>query len=165
MFRQGAQHLSTRARYGAARFTATPVIGSAIISKSASARPVLTRQASLVMAQDLTGSTPDSVRTLVTAPNAAMLAQSVNCLVDPRVWQQISGKVSVLNAAEGAIVDIPVENARLVATQPLSIDNMRLIAAGWLSLNRNIYVLLAFILALVLACHALVLEGRGSEGT
>ncbi|OJX99761.1 MAG: hypothetical protein BGP04_19005 [Rhizobiales bacterium 62-17] len=115
-------------------------------------RPVLTRQASLVMAQDLTGSTPDSVRTLVTAPNASMLAQSVNCLVDPRVWQQISGKVSVLNAAEGAIVDIPVENARLVATQPLSIDNMRLIAAGWLSLNRNIYVLLAFILALVLAC-------------
>ncbi|WP_170850294.1 MULTISPECIES: cellulose biosynthesis cyclic di-GMP-binding regulatory protein BcsB [unclassified Beijerinckia] len=115
-------------------------------------RPVLTRQASLVMAQDLTGSTPDGVRTLVTAPNAAMLAQSVACLIDPRVWQQISGRVSVLNAAEGAMVDIPVENARLVATQPMSIDNMRLIAAGWLSLNRNIYVLLAFILALVLAC-------------
>lgn len=114
-------------------------------------RPILTRQASLIVAQDLINGAPDSLRTLVTAPNAAVLAQSVNCLVDPRVWQQIAGRVSVLNAAEGAIANIPVETSYLIATQPLSIDNMRLIAAGWLSLNPNIYVFMVLILALLLA--------------
>jgi hypothetical protein len=114
-------------------------------------RPILTRQASLIVAQDLVNGAPDSLRTLITAPNAAVLAQSVACLVDPRVWQQMAGRVSVLNAAEGAIVNIPVETSYLVATQPLSIDNMRLIAAGWLSLNPNIYVFVVLILALLLA--------------
>ena len=114
-------------------------------------RPVLTRQASLIVAQDLVGGSPENLRTLITAPNAAVLAQSVACLVDPRVWQQIAGRVSVLNAAEGAIVNIPVENSYLIPTQPLSIENMRLIAAGWLSLNPNIYVFMALILAVLLA--------------
>jgi len=114
-------------------------------------RPVLTRQASLIVAQDLVNGSPDSLRTLITAPNAAALAQSVSCLVDPRVWQQMAGRVSVLNAAEGAIVNIPVETSYLIATQPLSIDNMRLIAAGWLSLNPNIYVFMILILALLVA--------------
>ncbi|MDF2116470.1 cellulose biosynthesis cyclic di-GMP-binding regulatory protein BcsB [Roseiarcaceae bacterium H3SJ34-1] len=114
-------------------------------------RPILTRQASLIVAQDLVNGSPDSLRTLVTAPNAAVLAQSVSCLVDPRVWQQIAGRVSVLNAAEGAIVNIPVETSYLIATQPLSINNLRLIAAGWLSLNPNIYVFMVLILALLLA--------------
>ncbi len=114
-------------------------------------KPAFTKQASLIIAQNILGATGDDVRTVVIAPTAAQLAQSVDCLVDPRVWRQIGGGVSVLNAADGEIVEIPAESPRLIQTQPLSIENTRLIVAGWLSLNRAIYVELALVIALVLA--------------
>jgi hypothetical protein len=91
------------------------------------------------------------VRTIVIAPNAAQLAQTVDCLVDPRVWRQIGGRIAVLNAADGEIVEIPSDSPRLIPTQPLSIENSRLIIAGWLSLNTAVYVELALVLALLLA--------------
>jgi hypothetical protein len=92
-----------------------------------------------------------SVTTLVTAPNAAMLVQAAACLVDPRVWQQIAGRVAVLDASEGKVSSIPVQKTRLVVTAPLTVSNVRLITAGWLSLNSEIYVASALLLGLALA--------------
>lgn len=40
---------------------------------------------------------------------------------------------------------------RLIVTQPLTIENSRLIVAGWLSLNSQVYVAMAFAAALLLA--------------
>jgi hypothetical protein len=114
-------------------------------------KPAFTRQASLIVAQNILGSSGDNVRTIVIAPNAAQLAQTVDCLVDPRVWRQIGGRIAVLNAADGEIVEIPSDSPRLIPTQPLSIENSRLIIAGWLSLNTAVYVELALVLALLLA--------------
>ena len=93
----------------------------------------------------------DSVATLVTAPNAAMLVQAAACVVDPRVWQQIAGRVAVLDASEGKVSSIPVEKTRLVVTAPLTISNVRLITAGWLSLNTDAYIVAALVLGIVLA--------------
>ena len=114
-------------------------------------KPAFTKQASLIVAQNILGSNSDSVRTLVIAPSAAQLAQSVDCLVDPRVWRQVGGQVAVLNASDAEVVEVPAENPRLIPTQPLSIENSRLIIAGWFSLNTKIYVELALCIALLLA--------------
>jgi hypothetical protein len=114
-------------------------------------KPAFTKQASLIVAQNILGSNSDSVRTLVIAPSAAQLAQGVDCLVDPRVWRQVGGQVAVLNASDAEVVEVPSDSPRLIPTQPLSIENSRLIIAGWFSLNTKIYVELALCLALLLA--------------
>ncbi|MDB5571611.1 MAG: cellulose synthase regulator protein [Hyphomicrobiales bacterium] len=114
-------------------------------------RPALTQQASLIVAQSLEGDSARGVRTLVTAPDAVSLSQSVACLVDPRVWRQIAGRIAVLNGSDGQVVDVPVDVSRLIMTQPLSVQNSRLIMAGWLSLNSKIFVALALLMAAILA--------------
>ncbi len=111
----------------------------------------ITSNSSLIMAQNILGDTTDFVWTVVTAPNSGMLAQSIGCLVDPRVWRQIAGRIAVLNADDGAVVVIPATDSRLIPTQPLSVWNVRLIVAGWFSLNGKVYVLSALALALMLA--------------
>ena len=113
--------------------------------------PAFSPTTSMVVAQGMTGERRDSVTTLVTAPNAPMLVQAAACLVDPRVWQQIAGRVAVLDASEGKVSSIPVQQTHLVVTAPLTVSNMRLITAGWLSLNTEMYVLSALLLGLVLA--------------
>ena len=113
--------------------------------------PAFSPTTSMVVAQGMTGERRDSVTTLVTAPNAPMLVQAAACLVDPRVWQQIAGRVAVLDASEGKVASIPVQQTHLVVTAPLTVSNMRLITAGWLSLNTEMYVIGALVLALVLA--------------
>ncbi len=114
-------------------------------------RSPISNQASLIMAQNILGDTTNDVWTIVTAPNTGWLAQSVACLVDPRVWRQVAGRIAVLNAGDGAIVDVPATDSRLIPTQPLSIQNVRLIIAGWFSLNGKIYVFSAMMIALLLA--------------
>ncbi|MFZ9501480.1 MAG: cellulose biosynthesis cyclic di-GMP-binding regulatory protein BcsB [Beijerinckiaceae bacterium] len=111
----------------------------------------LTRQASLVVAQQIEGDQPSDVVTLVTAPDAATLLHSVDCLVDPRVWRQIGGRVAALNMSDAQVVAMQETDPRLISTQPLSLQNARLIAAGWFSLNRQIYVGLALFICLCLA--------------
>ncbi|GAC1328666.1 MAG: cellulose biosynthesis cyclic di-GMP-binding regulatory protein BcsB [Beijerinckiaceae bacterium] len=113
--------------------------------------PVFSPTTSMVVAQGMSGESRNAVVTLITAPNAPMLVQAAGCLVDPRVWNQIAGRLSVLDASEGKISSIPVSKARLVVTAPLTISNMRLISAGWLSLNSETYVIGALVLALLLA--------------
>ncbi|MCB1544405.1 MAG: hypothetical protein KDJ30_09070, partial [Rhodoblastus sp.] len=123
--------------------------GAALVSGPA--EPEINSRASLIFAQNMIGDTIDDVWTLVTAPTSADLAESVPCLVDPRVWRQIAGRMSILDASEGSVVVAPARAQRLIATQPLTIENSRLIAAGWLSLNSQIYVVAALVVAMLLA--------------
>ena len=106
---------------------------------------------SLLIAQALLGSDTDDVWTVVIAPNSALLAETVNCLSDPRVWRQVEGRVAMLDASDGRITSLPPEQLRFVATQPLSVSNIRLIAASWLSINSGAYVALTLALAIILA--------------
>jgi hypothetical protein len=115
------------------------------------AAPTLTRQASLVVAQNIDGDEPSNVTTLVTAPDAVTLFHSVACLVDPRVWRQISGRVAALNMSDAQVVTMQSSDPRLIGTQPFSLQNARLIAAGWFSLNSQIYVALALLIGVALA--------------
>lgn len=111
----------------------------------------LNRNSSLILAQNILGRSADHVWTVVTAPNSGLLAQSMGCLVDPRVWRQISGRIAVLNSDDGAVGTIAASDPMLIVTQPLSVGNLRLIIAGWFSLNSKIYVLCALLMALTLA--------------
>ncbi len=111
----------------------------------------LTSQSSLLLVQSILGGTSDDIWTVVTAPNAGILAESVACLVDPRVWTQVSGRISALDGSEGAVTSSPSATARFIATQPLLLRNVRLIAAGWLSNNTGVFVLLGLSSALVLS--------------
>ncbi|MCC3245523.1 cellulose biosynthesis cyclic di-GMP-binding regulatory protein BcsB [Methylocystis sp. WRRC1] len=111
----------------------------------------MTSQTLLALGQNILGAESGEVWTVVTAPNADLLADSVACLVDPRVSRQIGGRVSLLDLSQAKINVTPVDNARFVVTQPLSVGNVRLIAAGWLSLHSLYYVAGAVSLAVTLA--------------
>lgn len=113
--------------------------------------PAVTRGTPLVVAQSILGSNAEDVRTIVTAPDSVALQQSVACLVDPRVWRQIAGRMAILDTADGRIVPVPVQGSTLIATQSFSVQNVRLIVAGWLSLNNKIYVVLMLLVAALLA--------------
>jgi hypothetical protein len=104
---------------------------------------------SLLIAQVPLGAGADDIWTLVTAPNSALLAESVNCLSDPRVWRQVEGRLAALDASGGQIAHLETGTLRFVATQPLSLSNLRLIAASWLSLNSPVYVALVLGAALL----------------
>jgi cellulose synthase operon protein B len=104
-------------------------------------RPLeISSQTTLALAQNMLGGANENVWTVLTAPNADALADSVACLVDPRVSRQISGQLSLLDLSRAKIETVPVAHPHFVVTQPLSIGNARLIAAGWLSLNSFYYV-------------------------
>lgn len=113
--------------------------------------PLVTPRSSLAIAQNMLGATREDVWTVVTAANPSTLAQSVACLVDPRVSRQIGGRLSVLDLSQAKITAAPATNARFVVTQPLSVGNARLIAAGWLSLHCFAYVAGALAIGLLLA--------------
>lgn len=123
--------------------------GAAIVAGPV--EPTINARASLIVAQNMLGDSVDDVWTLIAAPNSAELAESVPCLVDPRVWRQIAGRLSILDATEGSVVTAAATAQRLIVTQPLTIENSRLIVAGWLSLNSQVYVAMAFAAALLLA--------------
>ena len=118
----------------------------------------LLSNAALVVAQGPREGDPDSVVTIISSPNAATLKSSIACLVEPKVWSRLSGRLSVLDASTGAVTDREPETIRYVATQEFSIENQRLMIAGWLSLNPRIFIFVAFLLAFPLAAttHFLV---------
>lgn len=108
-------------------------------------------QTMLALGQNILGDSSENVWTVLTAPNAEALADSVACLIDPRVSRQIAGRVSLLDISKARIDVTPVANTHFVITQPLSVGNARLIAAGWLSLNSRYYVGAALFLGFLLA--------------
>ncbi|AWN53352.1 cellulose biosynthesis cyclic di-GMP-binding regulatory protein BcsB [Methylobacterium sp. 17Sr1-1] len=114
-------------------------------------------EAALVLAQGVTGPAPDDVLTLVTAPTPGTLSEATACLVQPSVWSRPRGGVTLL-AADGTVAARDPETGRYVATAPASFGNLRRIAAGWLSLNREVYALMALACAGLLAAstHQLV---------
>jgi cellulose synthase operon protein B len=111
----------------------------------------LLSNATLLVAQGPREGDADSVVTIISSPNAATLKSSIACLVEPKVWSRLSGRLSVLDASTGAMAEREPETRRYVATQEFSIDNQRLIIAGWLSLNPRIFIFVAFLLAFPLA--------------
>ncbi len=115
------------------------------------AKIIYQRDNSLLIAQSARGATADDVWTLVTAPNSSVLAESVECVSDPRVWRLVDGRISILNDSDGAVSSLPPKTVRFVVTQPLSLSNVRLIAAGWFSLNAGAYVSLVLVVAFLLA--------------
>ena len=122
------------------------------------APPQTSSGTSLALGQNLMDGASDNVWTVLTAPNADALADSVACLVDPRVSRQIAGHVSLLDLSRAKIDVLPAANTHFVVTQPLSVGNARLIAAGWLSLHALYYVaaVLAVGAALAVATRAFV---------
>jgi hypothetical protein len=108
-------------------------------------------QTMLALGQNIMPGGGDDVWTVLTAPNADALADSVACLVDPRVSRQIGGRVALLDLSKAKIEVTPVSNTHFVVTQPLSLGNARLIAAGWLSLHSLYYVGAALVVGLLLA--------------
>jgi len=115
------------------------------------ARGEMSPQTTLALGQNILGGSNENVWTVLTAPNADALAESVACLVDPRVSRQIAGQVSLLDISKAKIEAIPVSNTHFVITQPLSVGNARLIAAGWLSLHSLYYVGAALVIGILLA--------------
>ena len=71
--------------------------------------------------------------------------------LDLQILTEVAGRMSILDASEGSVVTAPARAQRLIVTQPLTIENSRLIAAGWLSLNSQIYVAVALVIAMLLA--------------
>lgn len=141
-------------------FRATRSVISLFVSTTHSGK--IPPRASLFVAQNILGDTRDDVVTLISAPNATALAASVACLVDPRVWQTVSGRLSFLDATEGSVTGVPADDPRLIVTEPLTLGNTRLIAAGWLSLNNHVYVGLALAAAMLLALSTtLFVQGVG----
>jgi hypothetical protein len=111
----------------------------------------MSQQTLLALGQNILPGGGEDVWTVLTAPNADALADSVACLVDPRVSRQIGGRVSLLDVSKARIEVTPVSNTHFVITQPLSLGNARLIAAGWLSLHALYYVGAALVIGLLLA--------------
>jgi len=103
--------------------------------------------ASAVLTQAVTGSAPDDLLTLVTAPSAAALREAVDCLVHPRVWNGPQGRQAVLSASDGTVASRLDDAPRYVATVATSPFNLRRIAAGWFSLHAGTYGLFALLLA------------------
>jgi cellulose synthase operon protein B len=88
----------------------------------------LLANAALLIAQGPRDGDPDSVVTIISSPNAATLKGSIACLVEPKVWSRLSGRLSVLDASTGTVTDREPETRRYVATQEFSIDVAFLLA-------------------------------------
>ncbi len=122
-------------------------------------------RASLILAQGFSAATPGHVTTIVTAPDAATLKASVACLTDPQVWSKVHGRLSVLDAANGALVTTEADHFRYTSEGGSSLGNIRLVVAGWFSLNPLAFVVLAFLTALCLSGTTLVfVRGVGRKG-
>lgn len=135
------------AEWGKAKFTDAGNLLRFEDAAPAQASPLTT----LALGQSILKGAGGNVWTVLTAPNAETLSDSVACLVDPRVSRQIAGRVSLLTLSKAKIESLPATNMHFVVTQPLSVGNARLIAAGWLSLHSLYYVGAAIVVALLLA--------------
>ncbi|PWB95534.1 cellulose biosynthesis cyclic di-GMP-binding regulatory protein BcsB [Methylosinus sporium] len=112
---------------------------------------VAPQHASLAMSQTILGDTAKDVWTIVTAPNAATLAEASACLVDPRVSRRVQGQLAMLDMTDAAVAASGAGSPRFIVTRPLSFGNLRLIAAGWMSLHPGVYVGLAILVAALFA--------------
>jgi hypothetical protein len=90
---------------------------------------------------------PGGSLTLVTAPNARLLAEGAAQATRQTRWAEIGGRASALDSPTGAMTVTPATETEFVATQPPSFANWRLIGANWMSSNA-----LAFAAVFAFAC-------------
>lgn len=105
--------------------------------------------ATLLVAQH---SNPDDtgVWTLMTAPSAELLYDSVTAVTGQAHWSALGGHLSTFDIRTGRLDTVPVNSFRFVETQPRSLANARLVIANWLSAN-----ILSYALILILVCLTL----------
>lgn len=92
---------------------------------------------SLVIAQGQYGETP---LTLVTAPDDASMAASMEKLTGERDILSLRGRGVSLAAGEEQATVYTVNQSTFYETVPLGLSNMRLFAAGWLSTHAGWYI-------------------------
>ncbi|WP_157961549.1 cellulose biosynthesis cyclic di-GMP-binding regulatory protein BcsB [Acuticoccus kandeliae] len=114
------------------------------------AEPVISENASLLMAQSAAPENRDTAWTLVTAPTPALLSTSMAALSSPENWNRIGGRITAYDLDNNAVQVVPVENVSYLATLPLSFGNLRLIAANWFSINNGIYAAALILVAVFL---------------
>ena len=114
--------------------------------------------ASLLVAQAPREKDANSVLTIVTGASAALLNSSVGCLVGPRVWSRMSGRLSALDASTGEMTVQPAESVHYISSGAFSLRNERLVIAGLFSLSPGLFALIALLLVgpLALTTHFLV---------
>ncbi len=108
-------------------------------------------EASLILAQSMSRGSDRAVTTIVTAPTAALLHQSVACLFDPQVWTKVRGRLAVLDASRGSLTTTDAGSHHYVAGSSTSLSNERLVIAGWFSLEPAAFVAVAMLMALALS--------------
>ncbi|WP_244537385.1 cellulose biosynthesis cyclic di-GMP-binding regulatory protein BcsB [Methylobacterium pseudosasicola] len=123
-------------------------------------------RASMVVGQGVAGRDPDSVLTVFTAPNSAILQAAAICLGTPAVWGQLQGRVAVLDANNGSVTTFTSNQTQILETVPRTFENTRLMLAGWFSTNPNTFVLVLFVAAIILGLSTqAMLRGVGRAGT
>lgn len=87
---------------------------------------------------------------LVLAPTGESLRSSVLALTAPDMWNQLDGRVAMLDPRAAKLVTVQPQADYFIPTATLSPGNMRLIAAGWLSTEIEVYVLCFALIAIAL---------------
>ena len=111
----------------------------------------VSRETTLLVAQSVDAGSPTSVTTIVTAADATSLRASVACLLDPRVWSRVHGRLSALDGSTGDVTATNATSPRYVSSGTASLSNSRLVLAGWFSLNPITFVGVALLLAIGLS--------------
>lgn len=104
------------------------------------------------------GTNPEGngVWTVITAPDQSQMTAGISAVADRRMWDRLSGRLSVLESDLTTLTSRPVAQFSFVETRPPSFANYRLIVANWFSAN-----ILSYSLLLVLAC---LLLGMATSG-
>lgn len=98
--------------------------------------------------------------TVVSAATPAALRDGVACLTESRVWERLAGRLSLVDGGTGEVRTIAADHPAYIETQPRTVGNLRRIAAGWLSLNPELYAVLALLVATCLAASTHWLVGN-----
>ncbi|WP_375449896.1 cellulose biosynthesis cyclic di-GMP-binding regulatory protein BcsB [uncultured Devosia sp.] len=80
--------------------------------------------------------------TMLTVPDQAAMAASVDAVTADGFWTEISGRVSVLPVSATAVTTIEPNEVTFFETTPWTPQNIRFIAANWLSSHVLAYALL-----------------------
>ena len=102
----------------------------------------------LVVAQHEAAGGDRDTLTLVVAPTGETLRRAMRDLTDLGLWDQLDGRVAVLDAHQAKIEIVQPRADYFIPTATLSPGNLRLIAAGWLSSEIDVFVLGFVLLAL-----------------
>jgi hypothetical protein len=115
--------------------------------------------ATLMIAQ---GASPDGAGTwtIVAAPTATDLRQSMAAMSTEDQWPQIAGHITTFSMDTKKIETVPVTRFEFVPTQAASFQNYRLILANWLSTNILSYAVLISIFAVLLGLATAAMLGN-----